>query len=88
MINTLTTINNSQQVPDLKTEKGLNDAILKITMTIQETYPELSKYIAEMPVSSSDTSDTEINIKNLQDYHDSLDTLLKKYSKDHSTAIK
>ena len=43
----------------MKTEKQLNADILKITLLIQEKYPELSKYITEMPVSNPDTeSDT------------------------------
>jgi hypothetical protein len=33
----------------MKTGKELNAAILKITMIIQEKFPELSKYISEMP---------------------------------------
>jgi hypothetical protein len=82
------TINNSQTAPNIKTEKELNDDILKISMTIQETYPELSKYIGEMPVTISDTVDTETTIKNLKDYSDSLDVLLKKYAKDHNSTIK
>ena len=72
----------------IKTEKELNHNILKTTMMIQETYPELSKYIGEMPVRISDSNDATTTIKNLQDYSDSLDALLKKYAKDHVSAIK
>jgi hypothetical protein len=72
----------------MKTEKELNSDILKVTMTIAEKFPELSKYIGEMPVTIPDTTDPEINNKNLQDYHDSLDGLLKKYTKNHKDASK
>ena len=34
----------------MKTEKQLNSEILEITMKIQDQFPELSKYIAEMPI--------------------------------------
>jgi hypothetical protein len=47
-----------------------------ITMTIEETFPELSKYIEEIPVKVS-------GHKNLQDYYDSLAALLENYAPDH-----
>ena len=72
----------------MKTEKELNNDILKITLTIQEKFPELSKYIAEMPVTIPDIDNPEINIKNLKDYYDSLDNLLKKYATSHSSITK
>lgn len=67
----------------MKTEKQLNDDILKITLLIQEKYPELSKYITEMPVSNPDTETPEINIKHLTNYYESLATILKKYAPNH-----
>lgn len=67
----------------MKTEKQLNDAILKITLLIQEKYPELSKYITEMPVSNPDTETPEINIKHLTNYYESLAIILKKYAPNH-----
>ena len=59
--------------------KQLNERILKTTMMITEKYPELTKYITEMPVTIPDEEDPEITIKNLKEYSDSLDNLLKKY---------
>jgi hypothetical protein len=67
----------------MKTEKEIEDAILKITMKIQNQYPELSKYLAEMPVTVPDLKKPEINIKNLQEYYNSLLALLKKYAPNH-----
>jgi hypothetical protein len=67
----------------MKTEKELNDDILKITMTIKESFPELSKYIEEMPITIPNSSNPEINIKTLKDYYDSLDNLMKKYANNH-----
>ena len=72
----------------MKTEKELNDDILKITMTIKETYPELSKYIIEMPLKISSTVSEEMNLKNLKDYYDSLETVLKKYTNTHTGTLK
>ena len=64
----------------METVKKLNESILKTTMMINEKYPELAKYITEMPVTNPDEDDPEITTKNLKEYLDSLDNLLKKYS--------
>lgn len=61
-------------------ETKLNSDILKITLLIQEKYPELSKYIAEMPVSVPNEKTPEINILNLNAYLSNLNDLLDKYS--------
>lgn len=68
----------------MKTVHELNDEILKITMLIQEKFPELSKYVTEMPVSIPDIENPEVNQKNLQEYHDSLLALMKKYNTNHN----
>lgn len=68
----------------MKTEKELNADILKITMLIQDKFPELSKYIAEMPVTIPNISTPDINIKTLQDYYNSLEILMKDYAINHS----
>jgi hypothetical protein len=67
----------------MKTEEQLNQDILNITLKISEGFPELSKYIAEMPVTIPNEENPEINIKNLKEYHNSLETLLKKYTNNH-----
>ena len=63
----------------MKTTNELNCDIIKITMQIEELFPELSKYIGEMPVKISYCQGSEIENKNLQDYLDSLDELLINY---------
>ena len=72
----------------VQTEQDLNDDILQITMTIEDKFPELSKYIGEMPVRifSASASDSEISIKNLRSYYDSLVSLLENYAPYHSQA--
>ncbi|GAB2810296.1 hypothetical protein [Ferruginibacter profundus] len=69
----------------MKTEAELNDAIVKLTMKIQENFPELNKYLNEMPVTIPDTDNPEMNIKKLQEYYDSLTDLVNKYSLSHNS---
>lgn len=69
----------------MKTEKELNSDILQITIKIKEQFPELSKYVLEMPVTIPVTDNPEINRKALQDYYDSLSVLLKDYIENHVT---
>jgi hypothetical protein len=66
----------------MTTEKELNAAILKKTLMIQEKFPELSKYIDEMPITIP-VNNPEINLKNLKDYYNSLDNLIEKYAENH-----
>ena len=68
----------------MKTESELNDAILKVIMTIRNEFPELMKFLNEMPVTIPDVSNPEINAKILQDYYNSLENLLKKYAPNHT----
>lgn len=71
----------------MKTEKELNANILKITMTIKDQYPELSKYLDEMAVTIPDEKDPEITRKNLQTYFDSLIALLEKYKSEQVNKV-
>ena len=67
----------------MKTEKELNENISKITMTIREEFPELIKFLNEMPETIPDVLHPEITIKILQDYFNSLENLLVKYASNH-----
>jgi len=67
----------------MKTEKEINEAILEITTKIRNEYPELIKYLSEMPVTIPDVDHPEVTIKILSDYQESLENLLKKYSLSH-----
>ncbi len=66
----------------MQTEE-LNSKIMQITSTIQEEYPELLKYLDEMPVTIPNEKDPEINNKNLKAYYDSLTSLLQNYIDEH-----
>ena len=68
----------------MKTEKELNKNILKITMTIREEFPELIKFLNEMPETIPDLAHPKINTKILQDYFNSLKKLLLEYAPNHS----
>mgnify|MGYP000972580270 FL=1 len=71
----------------MKTEKELNNDILKITMAIRNNFPELSKYLNEMPVTIPVSNNQEINLKNLQDYFNSLNALFRKYVINHNIKL-
>jgi 2C-methyl-D-erythritol 2,4-cyclodiphosphate synthase len=62
----------------------LNSKILAITMTITNDFPELSKYLEEMPETIPNNLKPEITLLNLTTYHETLDTLLKNYILAHS----
>jgi hypothetical protein len=67
----------------METEEELNAKIMKITMVIHDNYPELSKYLNEMPVTIPIDNHPEVNIKNLQKYYDSLITWFRNYVAEH-----
>jgi len=64
-------------------ENDLNAKILKITMRIKDFYPELSKYLEEMPVTVPSENDPEITFNNLKSYYESLNSMLNKYKVEH-----
>jgi len=72
-----------------KNEKIVNDLnakILKITIEIKDKYPELSKYLEEMPDTIPNEKDPEITLKNLNTYYESLNLILMKYESDHAAS--
>jgi hypothetical protein len=69
-------------------EKDLNSKILKITMTIQNHYPELSKYLDEMPVTIPTEKNPKMTLKILSQYYESLNSMLNKYLLEHPHNLK
>ncbi|RTY65043.1 hypothetical protein EKL97_07230 [Flavobacterium sp. LS1P28] len=67
----------------MKTEKQLSESILEITIKIHDQYPELSKYLAEIPITVPIISNPEINIQTLTNYYKSLENILKEYTINH-----
>ncbi len=68
----------------MKTKIELEQEIIKLTCSIQQYYPELSKFILEMRENNSEKE--EVNIKNLEDYYNSLKELVNKYAITHVEA--
>lgn len=80
----VTEVLNSRTITkDEISEKDLNAKIMKITMRIKDHYPELSKYLDEMPVTVPSEEDPEITLNQLQTYYESLNSLLNKYKVDY-----
>lgn len=67
------------------TQIEIEKKIIKITSVIQIEYPELAKYIKEMPDNNSENA--EVTIKTLQEYYHSLEEILGKYAKSHLGTI-
>ena len=63
----------------MTSEKEINEKIMTITMKIQKEFPELSKYLNELPVTIPIENDPEINTRVLIDYYESLAKLLSTY---------
>ncbi len=61
-------------------EQKLNEDILKITMKIRNEHPELLKYLNELTVTLPDVNNPEMTNKVLQEYFNSLESILKKYT--------
>ncbi len=57
----------------------ITNDILSLTMLIDKTFPELTKYINEMPVTIPNAVNPEINAITLSEYKKSLEVLLNKY---------
>ena len=60
-------------------EKNINEKILNLTMLIKDKYPELSKYIEEMPITITNQKKPKNNIQNLETYYQSLQSILDGY---------
>ena len=75
--------NQEKGYSDKDAEADLNSKILKITLTINEQYPELSKYIEEMPVTIPNEENPGITLDDLKTYYESLSLLLHKYNAEH-----
>lgn len=67
----------------MENDEDINVKIMKITMVIQENYPELSKYLNEMPVTVPIEVHPEINNTNLEKYYESLLALFRNYVAEH-----
>ena len=69
-------------------QKKLNDAILSTTTLIRKDFPELVTFLNELPAPIPSGENKEISTKDLKNYLDSLNELLKTYSKEQKTITK
>lgn len=67
----------------MKTKDELNRNILQMTMKIRSEFPELSKYLAEMPITIPNENEPKMDTQHLTDYYESLVQLYDRYHKDH-----
>jgi hypothetical protein len=67
----------------MESQNDLNDNIRLTTLKIQEEYPELIKYLNEIPRNFLSNKEKGISNKDLQGYLDSLNNLLETYAKKH-----
>ncbi len=67
----------------MKTKSELEQGIIDITMKIHRKYPELVKYISEMPENFSANENSEIATKSFKEYYNSLEEVVLEYEKTH-----
>jgi hypothetical protein len=67
----------------MESQKVLNEKIILVTRKIQKDFPELSKYIKEMPEHIIPASHKGVMPRDLRGYLDSLNQLLETYTKEH-----
>lgn len=67
----------------MKTIAELESDINNITLKIHTSFPELSKYISEIPVDFSGEKDGEVALENLKEYYNSLNYMVLEYQKSH-----
>ena len=68
----------------MKTENQYEQAILGILNKIRDDFPELLKYINEMPLRLNDSNRKGIRLEELEAYFNSLTELYIDYSGSHS----
>lgn len=64
----------------MNAEQELIDKILKITTLINDKYPELSDFLSEMPDTLGGKKNSDVNVKQLREYYNSLNQVLQKYT--------
>lgn len=70
-----------------KKEKEIDAKILDVINTINKKYPELIKYINEIPTFDRNKDTPDITIKHLNGYYESLCSILMKYGAEHGKSL-
>ena len=63
--------------------KEINAKIMELTMQMHTEYPELVKYLNEMPATIPNTGKPKMNEVTLTEYYQSLQSLIKEYKLSH-----
>jgi hypothetical protein len=69
----------------MKTAEEWDEDIRNITNLIYQKYPELAKFIPEIPYKDSGTD--EVTTKGLESYYNSLEELVREYAKTHDGKV-
>ena len=69
----------------MKTYEEWDQDIKNITNLIYQKYPELAKYISEIPF--VDSGDNKVTAKSLEEYYNSLEELVHEYAKTHDGKV-
>jgi len=75
------------KVHTIETEAFLNGEILRFTIKIKNEYPELSKFIEEMPVTIPNEKDPEVTCKDLKSYYETLKSVIVKFELEKKSPI-
>lgn len=67
----------------METKKEITEKIFKITVLIQEKYPELSDYLDEVQDTLPAMEHPEVDAGTLSKYYETLDNMLKDYLLEH-----
>jgi len=67
----------------MESKKELTEKILKITILIQEKYPELSKYLSEVEDTLPTFEHPDVDAEALAKYYQTIDEMLKDYLLEH-----
>ncbi|MFM2285320.1 MAG: hypothetical protein RLZZ543_817 [Bacteroidota bacterium] len=67
----------------MRTVEEVNKEIIDCTISIQAHFPEISKYIAEMPIARTTLNGKDAQLVQLEAYLRSLKTLITKYALNH-----
>lgn len=69
----------------MKISQKILAEISQITREIEDNYPELQKYLDELPITLSDDDNKveKMDDKMLKEYLENLKSIVKKYKKEH-----
>ncbi|KGO83155.1 hypothetical protein Q763_03860 [Flavobacterium beibuense F44-8] len=67
----------------METKREITEKIFKITVLIQEKYPQLSSYLGEVQETLPALEHPEVDSNSLSKYYQTLETMLQDYLMEH-----